>query len=91
MSVSDKLLMLFIGLWLGITTGFFAAGLAVWGWLWLVILIAVAVAEIVSKATSGRTITQRFKAFALAHRTKAVVLLVAMTVVWALLLLHLVL
>lgn len=91
MSVSDRFLVGFVILWLLLTLAFFLANLPIWGWLWIVILLSVVVAEIVSKVRTRRTITQRFQAFALAHRGPAVLILVGMAVVWTFLLLHLVL
>ena len=90
MSLSDQLLVAFIVLWLGLTVAFFLIGLQVWGWLWLAILGVVAVAELVSTRRSGRTITQRFQAWARLHRVQAAVLLLGMAAAWGLLLLHLV-
>ena len=91
MSTSDFLLVAFVLLWLALTAAFFLAGLQVWGWLWLAILLLVAIAELISKLTSGRTITQQFKAYAATHRWQAGLILLGMAGAWALLLLHLVL
>ena len=91
MSVSDRLLVAFLLLWVALTVAFFWAGLAVWGWLWLAILLSVVVAEGVSILRSGRTITQRFGAWARVHKVQAVLLLGGMAAAWGLLLLHLVL
>ena len=91
MSLSDKLLVAFLLLWVALTVAFFWAGLAVWGWLWLAILLSVVVAEGVSILRSGRTITQRFQAWAVLHKVQAALLLGGMAVAWGLLLLHLVL
>ena len=90
MSLSDKLLVAFLLLWVLLTIAFFWAGLAVWGWLWLAILGCVVVAEGVSILRSGRTITQRFGAWAQVHRVQATLLLGGMAVAWTLLLGHLV-
>ena len=91
MSLSDKLLVAFLLLWVALTVAFFLAGLQVWGWLWLAILCCVVVAEAVSWFRSSRTITQVFGAWARQHKVQAGVLLSGMAVSWGLLLLHLVL
>ena len=90
MSVSDRLLVAFVLLWVALTVAFFWAGLPVWGWLWIAILLSVVVAEGVSILRSGRTITQRWQAWAKQHRVQAGFVLVGMATAWGFLLLHLV-
>ena len=89
MSLSDKFLVAFVLLWLALTAAFFWVGLHVWGWLWLTILVTVGVAELASTRRTGRTLTQSFQDWALAHRRQAVLLLTGMAVAWGFLILHL--
>jgi hypothetical protein len=89
MSLSDRLLIPFVLLWLGQTAWFFLIREPVWGGLWALIFVMVIVAELLSKRFFGKTITQRWKAWAKQHRLLAVLMLVGLLVNWILLLAHL--
>ena len=89
MSVSDKFLVAFLVVWNGLVTAFFLCHLQGWAWMFLAIEVVVGIAELTSKLVTGRTVTQKFRAFAATHLVHARALLIGLCVVWVLLLLHL--
>jgi hypothetical protein len=90
MSTSDKFLVAFLLVWNSLIIAFvLIPGLQVWGWFLLGVEVLLGVVEIISKVTTGATISTRFRRWANAHVWKASLLLGGLLLSMGLLVLHL--
>lgn len=68
---------------------FYLVGLMWWFWFWVVLGLVVALAELLVKLVKGKTLSQRFWAWAKQNPWREIYVLASLTVFYVYLLLHL--